>query len=85
MTDSMNSTVSSSRLPTLFVPHGGGPCFFIDPPPDDPNAWNAMASHLRGIATSIGAKPRAILVISAHWETPRPTVMTAERPSMLFD
>ena len=21
----------SSRLPTLFVPHGGGPCFFIKP------------------------------------------------------
>ena len=85
MSDSANTTVSSTRLPTLFVPHGGGPCFFMDPPPGDPHAWDAMASYLRGIAASIGAKPRAILVISAHWETPRPTVMTAERPSMLFD
>jgi aromatic ring-opening dioxygenase catalytic subunit (LigB family) len=85
MNDSANTTVSSTRLPTLFVPHGGGPCFFMDPPPGDPHAWDAMASYLRGIAASVGAKPRAILVISAHWETPRPTVMTAERPSMLFD
>jgi len=85
MNDSANTTVSSTRLPTLFVPHGGGPCFFMDPPSSDPHAWDAMASYLRGIAASVGAKPRAILVISAHWETPRPTVTTAERPSMLFD
>jgi len=57
----------------------------MDPPPNDPHAWDAMAAYLRGIATSLPAKPRAILVISAHWETPRPTVMTAARPSMLFD
>lgn len=75
----------TERLPTLFIPHGGGPCFFMDPPPGDPHAWDAMASHLRGIAGSIGTKPRAILVISAHWETSRPTVTTAERPPLLFD
>jgi aromatic ring-opening dioxygenase catalytic subunit (LigB family) len=85
MIESAAPNPSSARMPTLFVPHGGGPCFFMDPPPGDPQAWDAMASYLRGIAASVGAKPRAILVISAHWETPRPTVMTAERPSMLFD
>jgi aromatic ring-opening dioxygenase catalytic subunit (LigB family) len=76
---------TGTRLPTLFIPHGGGPCFFMDPPPNDPHAWDAMAAHLRGIAASLESKPRAILVISAHWETPRPTVMTAERPALLFD
>ena len=85
MNESAMSSPSTARLPTLFVPHGGGPCFFMDPPASDPHAWDAMASYLRGIAASIGAKPRAILVISAHWETPRLTVTTAERPSMLFD
>jgi len=85
MNESAMSSPSTARLPTLFVPHGGGPCFFMDPPQGDPHAWDAMASYLRGVAASIGTKPRAILVISAHWETPRPTVMTAERPSMLFD
>ena len=76
---------NATRLPTLFIPHGGGPCFFMDPPPNDPHAWDAMAAYLRGIASSLPAKPRAILVISAHWEMPRPTVMTAKRPPMLFD
>jgi aromatic ring-opening dioxygenase catalytic subunit (LigB family) len=73
------------RQPALFIPHGGGPCFFMDAPPGDPHAWDAMAAYLRGIAASLPERPRAILVISAHWETERPTVMAAERPPMLFD
>jgi aromatic ring-opening dioxygenase catalytic subunit (LigB family) len=83
----MSATPSAiaTRLPTLFIPHGGGPCFFMDPPPGDPQAWDAMAAYLRGIAASIGTRPRAILVISAHWETARPTVGTNARPAMLFD
>jgi aromatic ring-opening dioxygenase catalytic subunit (LigB family) len=85
MSAATTSGGNATRLPTLFIPHGGGPCFFMDPPPNDPHAWDAMAAYLRGIASSLPAKPRAILVISAHWEMPRPTVMTAQRPSMLFD
>ncbi|HCE23562.1 MAG TPA: dioxygenase, partial [Hyphomonas sp.] len=23
-------TASSTKMPTLFIPHGGGPCFFMD-------------------------------------------------------
>ncbi|HEV7490243.1 MAG TPA: class III extradiol ring-cleavage dioxygenase [Rhodanobacteraceae bacterium] len=76
---------SKNRLPTLFIPHGGGPCFFMDPPPGDPHAWDKMAAYLRGIAESLGASPKAVLVISAHWETARPTVTSAARPSLLFD
>ena len=72
-------------LPTLFIPHGGGPCFFIDPPAHDPHMWEGLASYLRGIDASLGARPKAVLVISGHWETERPTVNVAERPSLLFD
>ncbi len=85
MSNTTNPNSNSARLPTLFIPHGGGPCFFMDPPPNDPQAWDAMAAYLRGVAASLEEKPRAILVISAHWEMPRPTVMTAERPPLLFD
>jgi aromatic ring-opening dioxygenase catalytic subunit (LigB family) len=85
MSAATTSGGNATRLPALFIPHGGGPCFFMDPPANDPQAWDAMAAYLRGIAASLPAKPRAILVISAHWETPRPTVTTAARPSMLFD
>lgn len=78
--------MSNSRLPTLFIPHGGGPCFFMDPPPGLPrDLWEPMAAHLRGIPQAIGARPRAILVISGHWECPRLTVQSAARHSLLFD
>ena len=30
-------------------------------------------------------RPRALLVVSAHWEEEVPTLMTAERPGMLYD
>jgi aromatic ring-opening dioxygenase catalytic subunit (LigB family) len=75
----------ATRLPTLFIPHGGGPCFFMDPPPGAPHAWDRMAAYLRGVAASIGTRPNAILVISAHWETERPTVNSGHNPPLLFD
>ena len=80
------NTAFERRWPTLFIPHGGGPCFFMDPLPGlPPDMWDKMAEYLRGIDASLGRRPKAIVVISGHWETARPTVNTAERPSLLFD
>lgn len=77
---------TSSRLPTLYIPHGGGPCFFMDTPPGLPrDLWDRMAAYLRGIDASLGRRPQSVLVISGHWETERPTVNTAMRPPLLFD
>lgn len=75
----------SQRLPTLFIPHGGGPCFFMDPPPQAPHLWDSMAAYLRGLAEAVGQKPKALLIISGHWETERPTLNIGARPGMLFD
>ena len=47
--------------------------------------WDRMASYLRGLEVQIGRRPKAIVVISAHWATPRPTVNVNPAPSMLFD
>ena len=71
------------RLPTLYIPHGGGPCFFMDWNP--PHTWDRMAAWLRGLAADIGARPRAVLVISAHWEEPRVSVNVQAAPPLLFD
>lgn len=73
-------------LPTLFVPHGGGPCFFMDPQggPPDP-MWRPMQAYLAGLIASLPERPRAILMISGHWETPALTVHVGERPPLLFD
>lgn len=73
------------RLPTLYIPHGGGPCFFMDPPAAYPHMWDGLAAYLRGIDDSLGMRPKAALVISGHWETPLPTLNVAEKPHLLFD
>ena len=39
--------MTPSNLPTLFVPHGAGPCFFMDWEPAD--TWSRMASWLRSV------------------------------------
>ena len=75
----------TQRLPTLFIPHGGGPCFFMDPPAGAPHLWDKLADYLRGLAAEVGQTPKALLIISGHWETPRPTLNVAPRPGMLFD
>ena len=78
-------TTATTRMPTLYIPHGGGPCFFMDPPPQAPQLWDGMAAYLRGIARDVGAKPKALLVISAHWEGTRPIVNAGAHPGLLFD
>ena len=50
-----------------------------------PDLWDRMAAYLRGIDSSLGRRPAAILVISGHWETAQPTVNTALHPPLLFD
>jgi aromatic ring-opening dioxygenase catalytic subunit (LigB family) len=78
--------MSTQRLPTFFIPHGGGPCFFMDPMPGfPPDCWDEMAAYLRRIPELVGVKPRAILVISAHWETAEPMLLNAEKYRLLYD
>ncbi|MCW3148099.1 dioxygenase [Stutzerimonas stutzeri] len=77
------TTCKPPRMPTLFVPHGAGPCFFMDWNP--PTAWNAMAEFLKGIAASLPARPRAIVMISAHWLQPAFSVTSAARPELIYD
>jgi aromatic ring-opening dioxygenase catalytic subunit (LigB family) len=72
-----------SKLPTLFIPHGGGPCFFMDW--DPPDTWDRMADYLRGVPDEVGARPKALLVISGHWEEDVVTVQNNPAPPLLYD
>jgi aromatic ring-opening dioxygenase catalytic subunit (LigB family) len=74
-----------ARLPSLYIPHGGGPCFFMPPPPGRPDPWQPMGDFLRGLAAEIGQLPRAVLVISGHWEEKVPTVTTGAAPALIYD
>ena len=77
--------MTTARLPTLMIPHGGGPCFFMAPPSHMPTLWDAMGDHLRGLASEVGSRPEAVLVISGHWETDLPTVLAVPEHTLLYD
>jgi 4,5-DOPA dioxygenase extradiol len=64
-----------SAMPALFVSHGAPTLPLEDSPARD------FLAHLG----SELAVPKAILAISAHWETERPAVSAAERPETIHD
>jgi aromatic ring-opening dioxygenase catalytic subunit (LigB family) len=76
---------TSARMPVVYVPHGGGPWPFVDMGLGDRAELDGLAAYLRSLEALPPTKPQALLVISAHWEEAVPTVMTAERPPLLFD
>jgi aromatic ring-opening dioxygenase catalytic subunit (LigB family) len=49
------------------------------------NAWAELEEYLRGFAQTLHEQPRAIVVISAHWEEAHPTVNSGNAPPLLFD
>src|SRR3977135_556354 len=57
----------------------------MDPPAGAAPMGDGLAAHLRGIDASLGARPKAVLVISGHWENPLPTFNVAAKPGLLFD
>ena len=77
------STPTPTRMPTLYIPHGAGPCFFMDWNP--PDTWARTAAFLRGIPDSLPAAPTAILLVTAHWLAPQPSLGSAAQPGLLFD
>lgn len=78
-------TSSSPRLPVVFLPHGGGPWPFVKVNIGSGPEKQALTRYLESVAQMPPTPPRALLVISAHWEEPRPTVMTGANPPLLFD
>jgi aromatic ring-opening dioxygenase catalytic subunit (LigB family) len=73
----------TSRLPTYYVAHGGGPWpWLLDELPFD---LEPLADSLRTVGAEVGDAPAAILMISPHWETAEPTVQTNPNPPMLYD
>lgn len=62
-------------LPTLFVSHGAPTLVHEDV---------AARAFLRGLGGAV-SRPKAVLAVSAHWETAVPTVATTDRPETIHD
>lgn len=63
----------------LYISHGAGPLPLLG---DGGHA--EMVDNLETLADRIGT-PSAVLVISAHWEEPLPTLTAGERPELIYD
>jgi 4,5-DOPA dioxygenase extradiol len=71
----MTQETAMSRLPTLFISHGS-PMLALEPGTTGP------------VLTRIGQqlpKPKAVLVISAHWLTQQPTLTSSAAPETIHD
>lgn len=71
------------RFPTFFISHGGGPWPWMTA--EWHGAYDKLAAALRRLPEDAGAKPRAVLMISAHWEEPEFTVQSHPAPGMIYD
>ena len=70
------------RMPAYFLSHGGGPWPHVE---SMRQQYARTEREFRSLPSRLPAKPRAILVISGHWEAEIFTVSTAEHPGMEYD
>ena len=71
--------VNTSRMPVLFVPHGGGPMPLLN----DVN-HQELCTFLTSVTASIPT-PTAIVLITAHWEESVVTLSSSPNPAILYD
>jgi aromatic ring-opening dioxygenase catalytic subunit (LigB family) len=69
----------NTLMPVLYLPHGGGPMPLLG----DPGHQDLIA-FLKQIPEQLG-KPKAILMISAHWESDVAAISTSPNPQMIYD
>lgn len=72
-----------ARMPALFVPHGGGPSFFMTG--ERKERYRATEDFLRSIPDLLPRRPSAILVATAHWESPVPSFTGGAHPALIYD
>lgn len=82
-TDNRPDAGKHARMPVFFVPHGAGPCFFMDWNPAD--TWTRMAAFLKGVSATLPARPKAIVLVSGHWLEPGFSVTGSARPPLIYD
>jgi aromatic ring-opening dioxygenase catalytic subunit (LigB family) len=52
---------------------------------DPPDTWKKMAEFLSSVGKDVTPSPKAVLVISGHWEQPEFTVGSSEQPPLIYD
>ncbi len=63
----------------VFIPHGGGPLPLLGDP-----GHAGMVTALKALAKRL-PKPKTIIVISAHWESPTIAITHSAKPQLYYD
>jgi aromatic ring-opening dioxygenase catalytic subunit (LigB family) len=75
-------TMQDHSMPAYFVSHGGGPWPYVD---GMRQMFAKTEAEFRALPQRLPFKPKAILVITGHWEADQFTVSTAAQPGMEYD
>lgn len=71
------------KQPIYFISHGGGPWPWI---PEWNSDYKTLRHAIEQIPLELPERPKAILMISAHWITKgQLAIMSSPQPSMLYD
>ncbi len=74
--------MSDAKFPSMFVSHGGGPWPWVD---GMKQQFAKTAREFSALPGSLPARPKAVLVVTGHWEADEFTVCTGEHPPMEYD
>lgn len=72
-------SMENPRSRIVAIPHGGGPLPIMGDP-----SHGSLISFLKETPALFG-RPKAIVLISAHWETPQPAITAGASPGMIYD
>ena len=74
---------TTARFPTYAISHGGGPWPWL--PDTTPGGWKPLETALAAIPAELPHPPRAVLMVTAHWEEAAFTVGAHPSPPMIYD
>ncbi len=77
--------MSESKLPVAFVSHGGGPWPILSLDGFNEPERLSLYNYMKSISQTPKMQPKALLVISAHWEESKFTINTNPNPELLYD
>lgn len=75
--------MTSRILPSYFISHGGGPWPYMDGP--FRRNFDQLEASLQAITVELPHKPKAVLMISGHWEERDFTLSSSAHPPMIYD
>ncbi|PRP86222.1 putative aromatic ring-opening dioxygenase LigB subunit [Planoprotostelium fungivorum] len=75
-------TTQISRAPAMFVQHGGGPMPLLNDPHHE-----MLIRYMKGRGAQILAenRPKAIVLVTAHWETDHPSISSGPSHPLYYD